>query len=72
MLLNLEGFQYAMSIDLNMGYYHTRLSEQATNLCTITPPWGKYWYKLLPMGVIDSPDIFQNKMNKMFHGLEFI
>ena len=42
MLLNLEGFQYAMSLDLNMGYYHIRLSNQASNLCTIIIPWGKY------------------------------
>ena len=25
MLLNLEGFQYATALDLNMGYYHVRL-----------------------------------------------
>ena len=25
MLLNLEGFQWASSLDLNMGYYHIRL-----------------------------------------------
>ena len=27
MLLNLEGFQYAMSLDLSMGYYHTQLGK---------------------------------------------
>jgi hypothetical protein len=27
MLLNLEGFQYATSLDLNMGYYHIELSR---------------------------------------------
>ena len=25
MLLNLDGFQYATSLDLNMGYYHIEL-----------------------------------------------
>ena len=38
MLLNLEGFQYATSLDLNMGYYHIRISKQARNLCTIILP----------------------------------
>ena len=28
MLLKLEGFQYATSLDLNMGYYHIRLSKK--------------------------------------------
>ena len=54
----LEGFQYATSLDLDMGYYRIRLSEEARNLCTIILSWGKYKYKLLPMGVCDSPDIF--------------
>ena len=50
-LLNLEGFQYTTSLDLSMGYYHIRLSDQDSNLCTIILPWGKYWYKRLPMEV---------------------
>ena len=33
---------------------------------------GKYWYKRLPMGVVNSPDIFQQKINDLFHGFEFI
>ena len=35
MLLNIEGVQYATPLDLNMGYYHIRLIQQASNLCTI-------------------------------------
>ena len=38
MLLNLEDFQYAMSLDLNMGYYHISLIKQASNICTIILP----------------------------------
>ena len=72
MLLNLVGFQYAMSLDLSIGYYHIRISDQASNLCTIIIPWGKYKYKRLPMGICNSPDIFQGKMNKIFCGFEFI
>ena len=72
MLLKLEVFHYATSLDLNMGYYHIRLSENASNLCTIILLWGGYCYKHLPMGVANSPDIFQQKMNDLFHGLEFI
>ena len=52
--------------------YHIRLSENTSNLCTIILPWGKFWYKRLPMGVENSPDIFQQKMNDLFHGFEFI
>ena len=72
MLLKLEGFQYAPSLDLNMGYYHIQLRKTTSDLCTIIIPWGKYRYKRLTMGVANSPDIFQQKMNDLFHGFEFI
>ena len=55
-----------------MGYYHICLGEQASNLCTIILPWAKCRYKRLPMGVSNSPDIFQEKINEMFCGFEFI
>ena len=51
MLLKLEGFQYANSLDLNMGYYHIRLSKKTSILCKIIHMWGKYRYKRLPMGI---------------------
>ena len=68
MLLKLEGFKYATSADLNMGYYHIWLRKKASNLCTVILPWGKFCYKSLPMGVANSPDIFQQNMNNLFHG----
>ena len=72
MLFKLEGFQYAMSLYLNMVYYHIQPSENVSNLCTIVIPWGKYRYKRLPMGISNSPEIFQQKMNDLFCGFEFI
>ena len=39
MLLKLEGFKYDVSLDLNMGYYHIKLRENASNLCTIILTW---------------------------------
>ena len=61
MLLDLEGFQWDMSLDLNIGYYHTRLIKQARNIYTIILLWGKYRYKGLPMGVSNSLDISRIK-----------
>ena len=61
LLLKLEGFQYATSLDLNMGYYHIELHPDSRKLCTIVLPWGKYEYIKLPMGLCNSPDIFQEK-----------
>ena len=72
MLFKLEGFQYAMSLYLNMGYYHILIVKHASNLCTIILPWVKYCYKCLPMVISNSPDIFQHNMNDLFNGFEFI
>jgi len=35
LLLKLEGFQYATTRDLNMGYYHIKLTPFSKHLCTI-------------------------------------
>ena len=67
-----EGFQYATSLALNMGYYHIQLSEDASNLCTIILPWGKYCYKNIPMGVRNSLYILQQKTSYLFQGFAFI
>ena len=68
----LQGFSYATTIDLNMGYYTIRLSMGAQKICTIVTPWGKYSYTRLPMGVMCAPDIFQEKMSNLMHGLEYV
>ena len=65
MLLKMEGFQYATSLDLNMGYYHIKLDANSIKLCTIVLPWVKYEYNALPMGFCSSCDIFQEKMSKL-------
>ena len=35
-ILKVEDFKYATSLDLNMVYYHITLSEESSNLCMIT------------------------------------
>ena len=55
-----------------MGYYHIELSLGSKELCTIVLPWGKYECQRLPMGLGNSPDIFQEKMSTLMDGLEFV
>ena len=71
MLQKLEGFMWATSLDLNMGYCHILLTSNASRLCTVVLPWGKYEYLRLPMGLCNSPNIFQEKMSELMYGLEF-
>jgi len=69
-LQELEGFRYASSLDLNMGYYHIRLSEKSSDMCTIVTEFGKFRYKRLPMGVAGSPDVFQAKIYELMGDIE--
>ena len=71
-LQEMEGFTYATQLDLNMGYYTIRLDGDAQKICTIILPWGKYSYMRLPMGMVGSPNIFQEKMSSMIEKLEFV
>jgi hypothetical protein len=71
-LQEIEGFSYATALDLNMGYYTIRLDPDASKICSIIFPWGKYSYKRLPMGVAGSPDIFQEKMLKLMETLGYV
>jgi hypothetical protein len=71
MLQKLKGFRWVTSFDLNMGYHHVLLDAEASKLCTIVLPWGKYEYLRLPMGLCNSPDIFQEKMSKLTADMEF-
>ena len=71
MLQKLEGFMWATSLDLNMGYYHILLTPNASRLGTVVLPWGKYEYLRLPMGLCNSPDIFQEKMSELMVRLDF-
>jgi hypothetical protein len=48
------------------------MDPDASKICTVIFPWGKYPYLRLPMGIAGSPDIFQAKMSKLMVALEFI
>ena len=68
----LEGFTFATSLDLNMGYYTMSLDPDASKIYTIIISLGKYSYLWLPMGIAGSPDIFQAKMWELMAALKFV
>jgi hypothetical protein len=41
-LQELEGFTFVTALGFNMGYYTIRLDPDASKICTIIFPWGKY------------------------------
>jgi len=53
-----------------MGYYHLGFSPNSNKLCTIILPFGKFEYQRLPMGLCNSPDMFQELMSELMIDLE--
>ena len=72
MLLKLEGFTHATSLDLNMGCYHIELHPESKKLCTLVFPWGKYEPQKLPMGLANSPNICHETMSTSFQELTHV
>jgi hypothetical protein len=68
----MEKLKYATTIDLNMGYYSMPLSDEAKKLCVISLPWGLYQYEVLPQGIKPATDIFQQRMNSLYHDMDTV
>ena len=65
-------FTYATLLDLEIECYTLRLGPDAQKVCTTILPWNKYSYLPLPMGIAESPKIFQHKIPILMETLEFI
>ena len=61
----LELFQYAKELDINMGYYTTRLSPASQYMMTIVTEFGKFRYNCLPRDMCALGDMFQSKVDKL-------
>ena len=66
----LEGFQYPAALDLNMIYYNIRLSPASQDMTTIVTGFFKFRYNRLHVGMCDSGDIFQAKVDKILGDIE--
>ena len=59
----LEGLQFATRLDINMGYYTTKLSTANQKMTIIVTKFGKSRYNRLSMGMCTSGDILQTKVD---------
>lgn len=69
-LMSIQGFLYASSLDLNMGYLSIPLNENTRQILTIIMPFGAYECLMLPMGVMPATDIFQARMVHLFADMD--
>ena len=55
-----------------MWHCHVRLDPASKQLCAVALPFGKCEHQTIPMGLCNSPDIFQEKMSELMDGLAFV
>jgi len=60
-LQELQGFRWATSLDLNMGYYTIRLDPDSQKICTIVLPWGNIPTKGYQWELLDLQIFFKKK-----------
>ena len=66
---NLSGASCFSSLDLTSGYHQLVLNEKDRQKTAFNTHFGKYEYKVLPMGLSNAPAVFQAAMNKVFGSL---
>ena len=72
MIQDIGKYSHVTALDLSMGYYHLRLTEELSEMCTFMLPFGLYKYLRLPMGLNISPDVFQQRMTQLFSDKPFV
>ena len=69
-LPNLKDAKYFGTCDARSGYWTIKLDEESAKLTTFNTAFGRYKFLRLPFGLISSQDIFQQKIDQAYDGLE--
>ena len=68
-LPQLSGARVFSVIDVKDGYWHLKLSENASNLTAMNTPYGNYKWLRYPFGLKTSSDDFQESLHDKLRGL---
>jgi hypothetical protein len=66
LLDNLSGARYFSSLDLTSVYHHLQLPASDLPKTAFITHFGKFEWRVLPMGLSNAPAVFQSVMNRLF------
>ena len=50
-------------VDMKDGYWHVKLSEESSYLCTFNTPWGRKRFLRMPFGIPSASEIMQKRIH---------
>ena len=66
----LNGAKFFSKLDANSGFYQIKLNDQSAKCTTFITPFGRYFYKRLPMGISSAPEHYMRRMAQLTDSLE--
>lgn len=67
---NLAGAKYFSTLDAKQGFWHVKLHEESTNLCTFSTVFGRYKFLRMPYGISSASEIFHKRLYSHFDDLK--
>ena len=64
--------KFYTTLDLRSGYHHIAFNKASIKTTAFVAAFGKYKYLKVPFDLAQGPAYFQNLMNKVLNGLNFI
>jgi hypothetical protein len=68
----LDGAKYFSMLNRTRVSWSVQLNKQSSYVTTFATPFGRYRYLRLPYGISSSSDIFSQKVNQIFEGINGI
>ena len=66
----LSGMKIFTVIDMKDGYWHVKLSEESSYLCTFHTPWGRRRFLRMPFSISSASDVMQKRNEEAFSDIQ--
>jgi hypothetical protein len=68
----LHGKRIFTVIDMRDGFWHIKLDDESSKLCTFNTMYGRYSLRRLPFGISSAPEVFVKNVTAIFGDIEGI